>query len=195
MDDKHRIRVATVALALGAAGLAFVWSGSIPAGPDAAKPEPFSVEKAEGFVFTAALTKGDVLVCDRVSLTLALRNVSGQTKRIVETSLFQDYRFVVKDAKGKVVPLTQFGEAALRASKERWRTIVHELKEGETFVEVAIVNRAHDMTMGGVYTIVAMRRVPREDRMGYATLATKAVTVRVTDVRIPAKTRKPKQDE
>ena len=128
----------------------------------------------EGFKLAASLDAGsDTLpATDPVLLGLRIENTTDGPLHFFHMRPEEDYELWVSGAGGKEVPLTVFGRQVRDARESRvvrGRSI-RQVRPGESMAVVLHVNRMHDMTAAGEYTIRASRRVPERGHPGHAGL-------------------------
>lgn len=106
-----------------------------------------------GFQLSASLDKEWVGFCEPVVLHLTIKNVSGEALRLWETFPDHDFVLEVTDDRGTSAPLTRFGEIARHAAS--FRRLLRTVDPGEECSYAILVNRVHDMTLPGIYSIMA----------------------------------------
>lgn len=132
-----------------------VW-GEKPAPPT----PPSTVKGGEvvgGVQITAWLDKPSVTVANAIKLHFILTNLADAPLGLNERAAEGDFDFAAKDAQGKDVPLTRFGEI-----KRSWKGVIissrpRTLKKGETAYYWVLVNRLLDLSLTGNYTLTIQR--------------------------------------
>ena len=98
-------------------------------------------------------------VCQPVVLRIVLRNVSEKPLPYVETGSDQ-FRFTVLDEQGNEMPLTKYGTMIQNPLVAcHFMRGINRLAPGGEAEWTIVLNRFHDMTVSGIYSVQVRRHV------------------------------------
>ena len=129
---------------------------------------------------TIAPSDQEVPAASPVIVGLSLKNQSEEAIAIWETHVDWDFEFTVRNSDGRIVPLTVYGrrmEPSRGLETIRRKKVL--LKPGAQQTYQVPVNRKHDMTLTGGYTIRAIFRSQDPD-FAIPAVTSNAVRVLVT---------------
>ncbi len=116
--------------------------------------------KTLGLQLSLALEKKEVLVDEPLLVKFSTKNVARKPLFVLESNPDTDYRFDVRDDKGNVVPLTEYGKKILSTAEEV-RMVLVKLRPGEETHSEVRAERIVQLNVAGTYYITAKRRVPQ----------------------------------
>lgn len=143
---------ACVAVLIAVGGLALALS-SRSENPTVEPPLREWGQVSGGFQLSAKLERECVGYCQPVTLNLIIRNVSEEALSLFERSPDRDFVLEVTDDLGKSAPLTRYGEIVRGATTSRMN--IRRVDPKEECSYNILVNRVHDMTLPGIYSITA----------------------------------------
>lgn len=97
-------------------------------------------------------------VCQPVVLRIVLRNVSEKPLPYEETGPEQ-FRFTVLDEQGNEMPLTRYGTMIQDSRGHSYMRGINRLAPGGEAEWTIVLNRFHDMTVSGIYSVQVRRHV------------------------------------
>ncbi len=114
--------------------------------------------------------------CEPIILKIAIRNNGAEPVLLIVARPDKDCIAIVKNSKGKAVPLTAYGRHLSDSLLGGFDHGVH-LDPGQKREYTLLVNRIHDMTRKDTYSIVVKCVVPKQDGKGYAEVTSNTIPV------------------
>ena len=148
------------------------------AADETASQEPMTIE---GFGLIVNLEKDQVGPCQPIRLAITIKNASEDELSFWETCPESDYRFIVEDDKGQVVPLTRYGQRIEKNREIVLSAVPVALKPNDERQDTILLNRIYDMTIEGKYDITAWRHVRTRDNKGHTKLISNTVEVEIAE--------------
>lgn len=116
---------------------------------------------SEGFQLSAEMEKVVFQLGTPIPLKLTVKNASRRTLKLPVSLPEIDYKVIIKDEKGGIIPLTQYGEAS-RNPRDISRNHLLDMKPGEQISEQLSIAKIFNITRSGHYSVSVRRRILRQ---------------------------------
>jgi hypothetical protein len=134
---------------------------------------------SEGFELYAQVEPVAYQPGQPVLLKLIIRNSTGMVLTLVETGPEKDYRLIIKDGRGRDVPLTKYGENLMRNVGTVKREVI-KVSPRQELNSILEVHKIYEIAPGNTYFITARRNVFKQNGKGLAEVVSNTVQVKVT---------------
>jgi hypothetical protein len=133
---------------------------------------------SEGYQLSIQAEKQVYAYCEPIVLKITIRNNGPEPGLLIVARPDEDYTAVVKNSKGKAVPLTAYGRHLRDFLLGGLEQSVH-LDPGQKREYTLLVNRIHDMTRKDTYSVIVKRYVYKRDDKGSAEVLSNTIQVEV----------------
>jgi len=99
-------------------------------------------------------------------------------RHLVDTGVEKDYKLIIKDNNGRIVPLTSYGENLMKNIGVVKRTVV-KIKPGEELKGEIEVSKAYAMVNAGTYSITAKRNVSKQGDTSLAEVISNTIQIKI----------------
>ena len=133
---------------------------------------------SEGYQLSIQSEKEEYAYCEPIILKIAIRNNGAEPGLLIVARPDEDYIAIVKNSKGKAVPLTAYGRHLRDFLLGGLEQGVH-LDPGQKREYILLVNRIHDMTRKDTYSVRVKRYVYKRNDKGSAEVLSNTIQVEV----------------
>jgi hypothetical protein len=143
----------------------------------------------EGFQLQARTAKQSYRPDEPIIVSVTLRNTTDTARVIHETGKRDGsdnvwtermFKTIVKDSRGKVVPLTAYGKSIWEKPMLP-RGMERTLGAGKEVTYQILMSRVNDVTLSGTYTVSAQTHLFSADRQRWPLVVTNEVQVKVAE--------------
>jgi hypothetical protein len=135
---------------------------------------------SEGFQLLAEMERFNYQLGAPIPLKLTVKNTSSRTLKLPVSYPEVEYKVTIKDEKGGLVPLTEYGEG-LKKPLPIPRNYLREMEPGEQMSEWFPIHKVFNITGSGIYSVSVQRRILRQRDKKLAEVESKAVQFRVSN--------------
>ena len=133
---------------------------------------------SEGCQLSIEAEKYKFNYCQPIALKVTIRNSGTKQISFADTSPYYDFTVTVINDKGESVPLTAYGKH-ITSNRGNSRNVMIQLDPGQKREYFLLVNRMHDMSFKGIYSITVKRSVFKRDGEGLAEVVSNTIEVEV----------------